>query len=317
MKPEKIKPYMALLNVSNSQETLGYVERQIKNMDISMKEFYGSMEMASDTLELYRDEGGFHTFVQLHTHMFYEVIFCQSTCGAEYLVGSDRYKLQRGDLLFISPRVEHTPLVRSDSCTPYKGCALLINPDFFSQLCRQFPDFTEISKMNCYLMRTQDTIWEYVDYYFRTALEESERKGLGWEASVYGSMILMLTYAARAISHTSLLKNRTAVPELLESILSYVELHFHEKLTLEMVANHFYIGQSSLTLLFRKSLGVSFYKYLTQLRLSKAVTMMYDHTPLEKIAVQVGFGDYSTFYRSFKQEYGVSPREYSRRHCSK
>lgn len=109
MKPEKIKPYMALLNVSNSQETLGYVERQIKNMDISMKEFYGSMEMASDTLELYRDEGGFHTFVQLHTHMFYEVIFCQSTCGAEYLVGSDRYKLQRGDLLFISPRVEHTP----------------------------------------------------------------------------------------------------------------------------------------------------------------------------------------------------------------
>ena len=31
---------------------------------------------------------------------------------------------------------------------------------------------------------------------------------------------------------------------------------------------------------------------------------------LEQVGEQVGFSDYSSFYRAFKQEYGISPRQY-------
>ena len=31
---------------------------------------------------------------------------------------------------------------------------------------------------------------------------------------------------------------------------------------------------------------------------------------LEDVSLQVGFSDYSTFYRAFRQEYGISPRQY-------
>jgi hypothetical protein len=32
--------------------------------------------------------------------------------------------------------------------------------------------------------------------------------------------------------------------------------------------------------------------------------------PLEQIYNLVGFGDYSSFYRAFKREYGISPSQY-------
>ena len=35
---------------------------------------------------------------------------------------------------------------------------------------------------------------------------------------------------------------------------------------------------------------------------------------MENVAQQTGFGDYSGFYRAFKQEYGISPRQYRNLH---
>ena len=34
---------------------------------------------------------------------------------------------------------------------------------------------------------------------------------------------------------------------------------------------------------------------------------------MEAVAEQVGFSDYSSFFRAFKQEYGVSPRQYRKK----
>ena len=56
-------------------------------------------------------------------------------------------------------------------------------------------------------------------------------------------------------------------------------------------------------------MGVSFYRCVTQRRLIAAKTHIWDGEPLDLVSQKVGFSDYSTFYRAFKREYGVSPRE--------
>ena len=57
-------------------------------------------------------------------------------------------------------------------------------------------------------------------------------------------------------------------------------------------------------------MGLSLYHYITQRRLISAKNLISTGIPLEHVATQVGFSDYSTFYRAFKQEYGISPRQY-------
>ena len=67
---------------------------------------------------------------------------------------------------------------------------------------------------------------------------------------------------------------------------------------------------STITNLFNRHAGTSFYKFVTSLRLAEAKNLMAEGMPMEKIALRVGFGDYSTFYRAFKKEFSISPRQF-------
>lgn len=40
------------------------------------------------------------------------------------------------------------------------------------------------------------------------------------------------------------------------------------------------------------------------------LTLILEGVLAEQAGAQVGFGDYSTFFRAFKREYGLSPTEY-------
>ena len=99
-------------------------------------------------------------------------------------------------------------------------------------------------------------------------------------------------------------------PALLEQVLAYVERHLTDKLTLPQVARRFYVSESKISQTFRAQMGVSFHRCVTQRRLIAAKNLIHNGIALEDVAEQVGFAEYSAFYRSFKGEYGISPREY-------
>jgi AraC-like DNA-binding protein len=82
------------------------------------------------------------------------------------------------------------------------------------------------------------------------------------------------------------------------------------RITLDEAARHFFVSQSTITQLFRKKMGVSFYQCVTQRRLIAAKTLIARGIAMEAISEQVGLADYSAFYRAFKKEYGISPAQY-------
>ena len=72
---------------------------------------YQELEMTSNYVDTHQDISYSNNHVQLHSHNFYELLYCRNTCGAEYLVGSQRYKLQKGDIILIPPGVSHRPIL--------------------------------------------------------------------------------------------------------------------------------------------------------------------------------------------------------------
>ena len=96
----------------------------------------------------------------------------------------------------------------------------------------------------------------------------------------------------------------------MSDILSYMDCHLSEQLTLAQVAGHFEISVSTLTQLFQKHLAVSFHQYLTQRRMAASIPLLLSDMPLEQICRQVGYRNYSTFFRAFKQVFHISPREF-------
>ena len=77
-------------------------------------------------------------------------------------------------------------------------------------------------------------------------------------------------------------------------------------------AQRFYVSESKIGQTFREQMGVSFHRCVTQRRLIAAKNLIAEGVGLEQLCEQVGFSDYSTFYRAFKQEFGISPRQYKK-----
>lgn len=271
---------------------------------------YQELEMESRFVDTHQDISWSNLSVSLHSHTFYEVLCCRNTCGAEYLVGSERYRLQKGDIIFISPGVSHRPLLPEKMTEPYTRDVLWFSSEFVD-ICRQFfSDKIAGSQRRSSLLRTAGTRWEYLADLFRTGVLETEGGGPGWEAAVIGNAMVLVTHLARAFYDRSSLSLSAQPPELLDRAMAYIENNLANKITLSDAARHLYVSESTVSQTFRNKMGVSFHQCLTQRRLIAAKQLIMQDVLLEHVGQMVGFSDYSTFFRAFKNEFGISPRQY-------
>ena len=52
------------------------------------------------------------------------------------------------------------------------------------------------------------------------------------------------------------------------------------------------------------------YKFLTERRMAAAVELIQQGVPLEEVGKRLGYTDHSSFYRAFRKQFGMSPRDY-------
>jgi AraC-like DNA-binding protein len=283
------------------------IEKHLRSLGMEPGRFYQELEMTSRYVDTHQDVSVSNARVTLHSHAFYEILCCQNTCDVEYLVGAERYRLQKGDVVIIPPGVSHRPLLSDHMTEPYRRDVMWLSQEFTASMPHLLP---EAMASEPQLLRTAGTQWEFLADMFRNGVRENEQKRLGWEEAVMGNSIQILVYIRRALNDRTANPLRVEQPELLDRVLAYVEEHLAKKITLADVAKHFWVSQSTITQTFRNKMGVSFYRCVTQRRLIAAKALILQGLPLEQVNEKVGFTDYSTFYRAFKQEFGISPRQY-------
>ena len=271
---------------------------------------YQELEMSSRFVDTHRDTSWSNAQMQLHSHAFFELIYCINSCGAEYLVGSERYRLQQGDIIFVPPGVSHRPLLSDRMAEPYKRYVLWLSAEFMTRYASLFPYAFTDKQTRASMLRTAGSDWEYLGDMFRAGVEEAEQRADGWEAAVIGNTMQLLTQIKRATNGEAARMLKAEQPELLDRIATYVEEHYTEPVTINDLAKQFFVSSSTISHLFQQKLGVSFHRYLVQRRLIDAKTRILRGQRLEEVAVQTGFSDYSGFYRSFRQQFGISPRRY-------
>lgn len=303
----KITEEMAHVDPANRETA---IQQLLDRHGIDAKNLYQELEMESRYVDTHQDSSLSNRLISLHSHSFFEILFCRNTCGAEYLVGSDRYRLQKSDIILIPPGTSHRPLLPDLMSEPYIRDVLWVSPDFIRMLKDTFPAEDLYQIRDIHLLRTAGTQWEFLGEKFRQGVLESERKEIGWEAAVVANTIQLIVQLRRAVSNRTATEMTAEKPELLDRVMAYIEGHFFEKISLSDIARHFYVSESTISQLFRKKMGVSFYRCVTQRRLISAKNLILKDIPLEDVAQQTGFSDYSTFYRAFKGEFGISPRQY-------
>ena len=271
---------------------------------------YQELEMESRYVDTHRDTSYSNSRVQLHSHTFYELLYCTNSCGAEYLVGAERYRLQKGDIVLVPPGVSHRPILPEHMDEPYCRDILWLSPEYIREVYGMLGADPQTHSLRFSLLRTAGTRWAFLGNLFRAGVIEAQNREAGWELAVLGNTAMLLTNLYRALGDRNAGMLRAEKPELLEQVMAYVEEHLAQKITLSDTAKRFFVSESTISHTFQQKLGTGFYSCVTQRRLIAAKNLIQEGSALEEVAGRVGFTDYSTFYRAFKREYGISPRQY-------
>lgn len=249
--------------------------------------------------------------VAIHHHDFYEIYYFLGG-QVDYRVEGAVYHMEPGDLLLINPLELHQPVIHPGA-EAYERIVLWIDQDYLEEL-----PTGEVSLTRCFdhaqpghtnLLRLNAAQRSGVG----AKLEELLREAGGTEygAALWASgAVLQLLVEINRIALQSDGRGMREEPSLVSQVLSYIGDHYWEELTLESLSQQFYVSKFYLSHEFRRSVGTSPYHYILLKRLLIARQLLRDGVGPGVVCQSCGFGDYANFYRAFRAEYGMSPREY-------
>jgi YesN/AraC family two-component response regulator len=94
-------------------------------------------------------------------------------------------------------------------------------------------------------------------------------------------------------------------------IIHYIHRHYQENLTLADLTSTFSLSMSRISEVIKQTTGQTFVHFLHDLRLRHACSLLLStDLSVSEIALEVGYGSYSTFSKIFKQSKGIVPKEY-------
>lgn len=105
--------------------------------------------------------------------------------------------------------------------------------------------------------------------------------------------------------------NREILTPLLWQIIRYLNDNVGKSVKMEQLSEEFHISSSHLGRLILNQTGLHFHELQTRIRINRAKQLLRDgNSRVEEVANLVGYKNYTTFYKVFKAETGISPREF-------
>ena len=123
-------------------------------------------------------------------------------------------------------------------------------------------------------------------------------------------VLLMNETVVHSVSDDHISTSSTDRKINIANVKEYVDRHFTESISLEDLAERFFINRSYLARIFKEKYGVTITAYVNQQRVTKAKELLrFTDATVEAIAVDCGF-EPNYFARVFKKLEGISPSEY-------
>ncbi len=101
--------------------------------------------------------------------------------------------------------------------------------------------------------------------------------------------------------------------EVIRQAVEYMKQHYHEAISLESVADRYFLNRSYFSRIFKQYTGETFTDCLIEIRMTEAKKLLLNgNNKVYEISQMVGYSSEKYFFRIFKQYTGKSPAEYQR-----
>lgn len=234
-----------------------------------------------------------------HTHNHVELFYIVGGKG-QFLIEDQLYPVNINHLVIINPNVTHTEVSLNAQPLEYivlgiEGIELAISHNSNGQFCI-LDHFESVEISSC----------------LRNILREMELKQTGYEDVCQAFMEILII---RLMRNTGL--SVPAEPQTITgnrqcaAVRRYIDLHFKEPLSLELLAEEAHMNKYYLSHAFKREYGVSPINYMLTRRLEESKYLLAEtDLSMSQIAQLLGFSSLSYFSQAFHRTQSVSPMEY-------
>ena len=249
----------------------------------------------------------------IHTHSLYEIYYYVGEEGiADYLVEGKEYHLRPHTLILLSPNVFHG--IRVNSTQVYERYTVHFSAELLSIERRHLflsgfrgaqSDSEQIYFEDVAAFGIQGAFEAFMACVQYTPELNEPLAPVLLEALL--ARVLVMTKARFPLARQSQAGRLERGTQTIEAIIAYINEHFTQPITLDMLSERFFISKHYMNRAFYKATGTSVIDYLLRKRVTYAQQLIINGVYAAQAAAQAGFNEYTSFYRAYVKRFGHAP----------
>jgi len=248
-----------------------------------------------------------------HWHKSLEITFVVSGSIEEYYLDGNTFKLQENEMVIINPYSIHS--IKLNDCLKRVAVTLMFPNTFFQYYGISLEDYPFLNPTQLKMTDSQAVIYQgmlkkFQQLYHFSHVEPNPAIKLKIISLALDILSQLMIHFKAEPNKKKTSSNKENLSQL-EKIMQFIEDNYHQNLTTQMIADHFYLSRPYLARYFKNLMGISLYQYIIQIRLRKAHQLVLNsNDSVEQISILVGFPNKKAFTKAFKEVYQLTPYQY-------
>lgn len=273
--------------------------------------FQTRQHMMASEYEIYHYFDRGMASISLHHHDFFELYFLIEGHVTSKIEGRD-YELKAGDIVLMNSKELHQTVIH-DLDKPYERIVLWLNRNYIKALSTEKSDLGLCfdGEQHRNVIRLDVERQTYVRGLLNklTALKHYTGFGEDLYPRMYVTELLLFLneelVQVRKSHQIDVRKN-----QLIDSMIRYINEHIDEDIKIDELSDIFFLSKFHLCREFKNQTGTTLHRYIIQKKLIHAKELILKNLPIIEVYQKAGFGDYSNFFRAFRNEYNMTPRQF-------
>ncbi len=249
--------------------------------------------------------------IPYHYHDFHKLILVLSG-DAKYMIEGLEYELKPFDFVLVNRHCIHRPVWNQEKNDSEYDRMILYLKDEFLLKYDLLDSFKAATEKKSSVVRFSGSISSKLYDAFKKIESDINSQDEIYKGSLRLRIDLLnalISFNEACVTESNCFDTSARYNRKVIEIIDYIGDNLSGDLSIDRLADHFYMSKYHMMRLFKNETGYSIHRYISEKRILLARDYIGAGMPATSACLECGFRDYSSFSRAFKNQLGILPSD--------